>query len=119
MGADLDADVMTILSDLQVLIRDLRQQMSVLIDLQSQPAIAGKPQEWYSTAEASKLLQKSEYTVRQWCNEGRINAVKREERRGGSSLWKISTEEVARYKDEGLLSLDPSRNHGRRSLTRG
>ena len=113
MSTELNADVMTMLSDLQALVRDLQQQMSILIDLKSQPAIPAKPQEWYSTAEASKLLQKSEYTVRQWCNEGRINAVKREERRGGSSLWKISTEEVARYKNEGLLPLDPSRNHGR------
>jgi len=113
MSTELNADVMTMLSGLQASMHDLQQQMSILTDLQSRPAIPTKPQEWYSTAEASKLLQKSEYTVRQWCNEGRINAVKREERRGGSSLWKISTEEVARYKNEGLLSLDPSRNHGR------
>ena len=113
MSTELNADVMTMLSGLQASMQDLQQQMSILTDLQSRPATPTKPQEWYSTAEASKLLQKSEYTVRQWCNEGRINAVKREERRGGSSLWKISTEEVARYQNDGLLPLDPSRNHGR------
>ena len=110
MSTELNADVMTILSGLQASMQDLQQQMCILTDLHSRPAIPAKPQEWYSTAEASKLLQKSEYTVRQWCNEGRINAVKREERRGGSALWNISTEEVARYKNEGLLPLDPYRN---------
>ncbi len=111
MYQELNSDMIGLLTDLQGSIRELRIELGqVRAELQSRPATPTKPQEWYSTAEASKLLQKSEYTVRQWCNEGRINAVKREERRGGSSLWKISTEEVARYKNEGLLPPDLYRN---------
>lgn len=112
MHQEPNSDVIGLLAALQGSIQELLVELGrVRAELQSRPAAPTRPQEWYSTAGASKLLQKSEYTVRQWCNEGRINAVKREERRGGSSLWKISTEEVARYKDEGLLPLDPSRDH--------
>ena len=30
--------------------------------------------EWYSTAEAGKLLGKAEFTVREWCRLGRLHA---------------------------------------------
>ena len=113
MYQELKSDMIDLLTDLQGSIRELRTELhQVRAELQSRPTTPTKLQEWYSTSEASKLLQKFEYTVRQWCNEGRINAVKREERRGGSALWKISTEEVARYQNEGQLPPDLYRNAG-------
>ena len=33
--------------------------------------------DWYSTEEAGQILGKSEYTVREWCRNGRINAEKK------------------------------------------
>ncbi len=69
-----------------------------------------QPKEHYSTEEIAKVLGKAEFTVREWCRLGRINATKRLERRGGAELWSISAAEVARYKDEGLLSHDMNRN---------
>jgi excisionase family DNA binding protein len=71
------------------------------------------PRERYTVEEVAEMLDKSPYTVREWCREGRINATKRPERRGGAELWNISAAEVARYKDEGLMTPDPYRNTGR------
>jgi hypothetical protein len=58
------------------------------------------------------MLNKNSYTVREWCRQGRINATKRPERRGGAELWNISAAEIARIRDEGLLPQDLGRNRG-------
>jgi hypothetical protein len=70
---------------------------------------------FYSTAEVAEMLGKAEWTVREWCRLGRINAVKARELRGKCEVWKIPAEEVVRYQDEGLLPIDPSRNLGKRA----
>jgi hypothetical protein len=64
----------------------------------------------YTVEEAAALMGRKPYTVREWCREGRVNATKRPEKRGGAELWNISSEEIARYKDEGLLPPDVTRN---------
>ena len=69
--------------------------------------------EWYTVEEAASLIGRRPYTVREWCREGRINATKRSEKRGGAELWNISAAEITRYRDDGLLDLDPNRNAGR------
>ena len=33
--------------------------------------------DWYTTAEVGETLDKSEYTVREWCRQGRVRAQKR------------------------------------------
>jgi hypothetical protein len=66
--------------------------------------------ECYSVKEFAELVHKAPYTVRQWCLEGRINATKRMERRGGTELWSISAAELFRYWNEGLLPSDSNRN---------
>ena len=72
--------------------------------------IAGPKREFYSVEEVARMVNKAKFTVRQWCLNGQVNAVKRVERRGGSSLWAISAEEVTRYFDSGLLPKDMRRN---------
>jgi hypothetical protein len=62
--------------------------------------------DWYSTAEIAQLLNKAEFTVREWCRHGRINAEKKGSGHGAYSSWVISAEEVHRFQREGLL---PSR----------
>ena len=32
--------------------------------------------EWYTTSEAAEILEKAEFTVREWCRLGRIHAKK-------------------------------------------
>jgi hypothetical protein len=67
----------------------------------------------YTVEEAAEKLGRRPYTVREWCRSGRINATKRLERRGGAELWSISGTELVRYRNDGLLAPDPSRNAGR------
>ncbi len=66
--------------------------------------------QWYTVEEVAALVDKRPYTVREWCRHGRINAMKRTEKRGGAELWSISADEVERYMNEGLMPADVSRN---------
>ena len=59
--------------------------------------------DYYSIAEFAKLVEKSQYTVREWCRLQRINAEKCETGRGDAKSWKISSDEVKRYRNHGLL----------------
>ena len=61
--------------------------------------------EWYSTADFAKLLDKAEFTVREWCRLGRIRAEKRLSGRGAFPAWCISHQELLRYQREGLVPL--------------
>ena len=60
-------------------------------------------QKFYSTAEVAKRLGKAEFTVREWCRQQRIHAVKRPCGRGNSQEWMISHDELLRIQAEGLL----------------
>jgi hypothetical protein len=59
--------------------------------------------DWYTTAEVGKILGKSEYTVREWCREGRVRGEKRPVGRERSKEWIVSHAELTRLKNEGLL----------------
>jgi len=79
-------------------------QRLVDIDTKLQILVHGKTaKEFYTTAEVAKLLNKSEFTVREWARLGRIWASKRECGRGNSKEWIISHEELLRIQNEGLL----------------
>ena len=58
---------------------------------------------FYSTADAAKIVGKSDFTVREWCRLRRIRAEKRSCGRGNSKEWMISHEELERVQSEGLL----------------
>jgi excisionase family DNA binding protein len=64
---------------------------------------AGK--EWYTTAEVAKTLGRADYTVREWCRQGRIRARKKPCGRGKGGEWLVSHEELTRLRNEGLLPL--------------
>ncbi len=61
------------------------------------------PQDHYSVADAARIVDRSEFTVRQWCLQGRIHAEKRACGRGLTREWMISHEELQRFRSEGLL----------------
>jgi hypothetical protein len=63
--------------------------------------------EYYTPKDVARLLGKKEYTVREWCRLGRINARKLPGGRGNEGEWRIPHEELVRYQNEGLLSLSP------------
>ena len=81
-------------------------------------ALLGKFREFvqnlhYNVEEFGKLdgVRRRVFTVRQWCNLGRINADKTGTKCGPSRTWSISHEEYLRFKKEGLLPIDPARNN--------
>lgn len=79
-----------------------------------QVLVQGKTvKEWYSTTEVAQKLGKAEFTVREWCRLGRVNATKRMCGRGVSQEWMIGHDELERIQNEGLLP-DPSRFRRRR-----
>ncbi len=59
--------------------------------------------DWYTTEEFARLTGKAEFTVREWCRLGRINAQKRHSGRGAFAAWVVSHAELQRYGREGLL----------------
>ncbi len=61
--------------------------------------------DYYSTSEVAKILERSEFTVREWCRLGRVWAEKRQCGRGRSKEWMISDVELQRIRNEGLLPL--------------
>ena len=94
--------------DLETRIADLQAKVDQIYSWLVSPKEPERTR--YSIEEAAKLVGKSEFTVRQWANLGRINAEKCADRRGASALWRISAAEIRRYQEEGLLPLNPSRN---------
>lgn len=61
--------------------------------------------EWYSTAEVAALLGKADYTVREWCRQRRVRAIKKPYTRGAHPEWLIGHEELNRIRNEGLLPM--------------
>jgi hypothetical protein len=61
--------------------------------------------EWYTTEQMAQLVGKAEFTVREWCRHGRINAEKRLSGRGAHPSWVISHGELLRFQREGLLPI--------------
>jgi len=54
--------------------------------------------EWYTTEEVAKIVGKAEFTVREWCRNGRIHAEKRMSGRGAFPAWVVSHQELLRYR---------------------
>jgi len=111
MSLEPNRDVAAVLGGLQDSIDGLRADMNaVLAQLQTKPAGPPVARQWYSVDEVAAMLGRSSFTVREWCRNGQVHAAKKAERRGGAALWAISAEEVARYRDEGLLPVNADRN---------
>ena len=59
--------------------------------------------EFYSTGEVAEILNRAEFTVREWCRNSRILASKRKCGRGLAKEWMIRHSELHRIQNEGLL----------------
>ena len=81
-------DILTRLDKIEALLATLVEQRTV--------------KDWYSTAEVAALLGKAEFTVREWCRLGRVDAEKKKSGRGPASEWIISHAELTRVRNEGL-----------------
>ena len=65
--------------------------------------------EWYSTAEVAEKVRRAEFTVREWCRNGRVRAEKERYGRGRALEWRISHEELQRILNHGPLPLNQKR----------
>ena len=59
--------------------------------------------EWYTTEEVAQIVEKAEFTVREWCRQGRVHAEKKGSGRGKYQSWVISNDELQRLQREGIL----------------
>ncbi len=80
-----------------ILLNRLDQIETILKELVQQRAV----KEWYSTAEVAEKVGKAEYTVREWCRQGRARAEKTMNGRG----WLISHDELMRVCNQGPLPI--------------
>ncbi len=83
-------------------IEDRLSRMETILDAYCRHQIV---QEWYSTEQFARLVDKAEYTVREWCRQGRIKAEKRTGGRGTTLEWRIPHAELVRYRNDGLRPL--------------
>jgi hypothetical protein len=61
--------------------------------------------DWYTTAEIARILDRSEFTVREYCRHGRIKAHKKDSGRGSYASWVISHGELLRFQKDGLIPI--------------
>jgi len=78
---------------------------SVLAEIHAMLANRQPQKDWYTVREIAEILERSEFTVREWCRLERVNASKRACGRGNSNEWIISADELKRIQNEGLLPL--------------
>ncbi len=86
-----------------ILLEKLERIETALAELLRQKAV----KEWYSTAEVAVLVGKAEYTVREWCRQGRVAAEKAPNGRG----WLISHAELTRVRNYGPLPIPKHEPH--------
>jgi hypothetical protein len=82
---------------------DLRAAIAEIRDLLINQQAA---RDWYSLDEIARLLGKAEFTVREWCRNGRIHAQKKGSGRGKYQSWVVSHAELLRIRREGLLPVE-------------
>ncbi len=87
------------MTDIQLVLERLDKIESVVTAL----ADKNRVQSHYTVEEFAKIVGRSQFTTREWCRHGRINAKKRSSGRGSFTSWVISHEELLRYQRDGLL----------------
>jgi len=88
------SEEMVILKELQ----EVKAMLAVLVERQ-------QVREYYSVEEFARIVGRAEFTCREWCRNGRVQAEKRLSGRGAYPAWAISHDELLRYQREGLLPL--------------
>ena len=58
--------------------------------------------EWHTTQEFAKAVEKSAFTIREYCRLGRLVAKKRQSGRGAHPQCVLSNAELLRFQREGL-----------------
>jgi transposase len=90
-------------------IRDLLERLDRIEILLLEIHQDRQTKEWYSTAEVAEKVGRAEFTVREWCRNGRVRAEKERHGRGRALEWRISHEELQRILNHGPLPLNQKR----------
>jgi lysyl-tRNA synthetase class I len=80
---------------LTIVLERLERIEAVMSDLLRHKTV----KEWYTTAEVAEIVGKSDYTVREYCRKGQIQAKKAPNGRG----WLVSHLELNRLRNYGPL----------------
>jgi hypothetical protein len=76
----------------------IEHQLAVLVERQ-------QVREWHTTHQFAKEVGKAEFTIREYCRLGRLQAENRQSGRGAYTQWVVSQAELDRYRREGLLPI--------------
>lgn len=82
----------------------LCERLDVIEELLRDLLSQDKRQQFYSIAEFALLVRRAEFTVREWCRLGRLNATKKASGRGPYQAWAITHAELLRFQREGLIT---------------
>jgi hypothetical protein len=78
------------------------ERMEAMLDVLVERQLARK---WYSTEEFAQAVGKAEFTIREYCRQGRLRAEKRQSGRGAHRQWALSHAELERYRRYGLFPI--------------
>jgi hypothetical protein len=92
----MEADITTRLNRIETALANFQAMLAALLDRET-------TREWYTTDQFANLVGLAEFTVREHCRLGRLNAEKRRSGRGAYCSWAISHQELKRYQQHGLL----------------
>jgi transposase len=81
----------------------LLENLAQRLDRIEQRLAVSVVKETYTTAEAAQRVGRSEWTVRQWCNQGQVEGAKKVHGKGRTGEWRIPHDEVVRLQNEGPL----------------
>jgi hypothetical protein len=84
-----------------IILKELHEVTAMLAVLVERQQV----REWYSVEEFARIVERAEFTCREWCRHGRIRAEKKGSGRGAYASWAISHAELLRFQKEGLLPL--------------
>lgn len=87
------------LPDASMTVEIMRRSETLLNDLASSDVV----REWYTVQQLAERLERSAYTIAEWCRDGRIRAERCRSGHGPHKSWRVSHEELRRYEREGLL----------------
>lgn len=89
-------DIATRLNRIETVLASFHAMLTRLLERET-------ARDWYTTEQFANLVDLAEFTVREHCRLGRLNAEKRRSGRGAYCSWTISHEELKRYQQHGLL----------------
>lgn len=91
---------------------DLLRRMADVPPISAPSSTLPPGKSFLETSEFAEAVGRRAFTVREWCRLGRVNAVKVGAGPKSLERWRISAAELARFRADGLLPLDPGRNAG-------